>query len=197
MADMYDQLELGLKLAPTKKCLHKLYHYENGKLYHRPRRVRKPRDNNWNARNANKEAGTTFRNRRDGPRVRLNVRGRLTFRSRIIWEMFYGPTNLQIDHINGDTLDDRIANLRTSTQGQNTYNRKLCTRNKTGVKGLGVKKVDRRNGTSYRKWFGKVRLNYKEKYTPEFPYTEEGKQECIIKLRELREKLHGEFAHHG
>ena len=197
MADMYDQLELGLKLAPTKKCLHKLFRYENGKLYYKARKVRKPRDNNWNARNAGKEAGSTFRCRKDGPRVRLNVKGRTSFRSRLIWEMFYGPTNLQIDHINGDTLDDRIANLRICNQQQNCCNRKLCTRNKTGVKGLVVKKVKSKNGTFYKKWAGRVKKCGEEKTTGSFPFTEEGKQECIIKLRELREKLHGEFAHHG
>jgi hypothetical protein len=111
--------------------------------------------------------------------------------------MFYGPTNLQIDHINGDTLDDRIANLRTSTQGQNTYNRKLCSRNTTGVKGLGVRKTKRKDGTFYIKWVGRVKKCGKEKTTGKFPYTEEGKQACIIELRELREKLHGDFTNHG
>tara|TARA_R110000824_G_scaffold6960_6_gene31923 strand:+ start:1354 stop:1941 length:588 start_codon:yes stop_codon:yes gene_type:complete len=195
MAEMYHQLELELR--PSKEFLHKLFQYENGKLYYKAREVREPRDNNWNVRVAGKEAGTTFRCRKDGPRVRIKIKGHTLFRSRIIWEMFYGPTNLQIDHINGDTLDDRIANLRTSTQGQNTYNRKLCSRNTTGVKGLGVRKTKRKDGTFYIKWVGRVKKCGKEKTTGKFPYTEEGKQACIIELRELREKLHGDFTNHG
>lgn len=197
MAEMYDQLELGLKLAPTKKCLHKLYHYENGKLYHRPRRVRKPRDNNWNGRLAGKEAGTVHHAKWDGPRVRIKIMEHSFFRSRMVWEMFHGPTGLQIDHINRNTLDDRIDNLRVCSPGQNAYNKKISPRSKTGVKGLVAKKAKRKNGTFYRKWMGRVTKCGEEKTTGNFPYTEEGKQECIIKLRELREKLHGEFTNHG
>ena len=197
MAETYRQLELGVKISPTKDYLHELFQYEDGKLYYKAREVREPRDNNWNARVAGKEAGTTFKCRKDGPRVRIKINGRTFFRSRLIWEMFYGSVELQIDHINGDTLDDRIANLRVCDQQQNCYNRKLCSRNKTGVKGLVARKTKRKDGTFYRNWLGRVKRCGEEKTTGKFPYTEEGKQACIIKLRELREELHGEFANHG
>ncbi len=41
-----------------------------------------------------------------------------------------------VDHINGDTLDNRRENLRPATHQQNTWNRKLATNNTTGFKGV-------------------------------------------------------------
>jgi len=45
----------------------------------------------------------------------------------------------QIDHINGDSLDDRISNLREASQTQNAWNHK--TRAKTSTCPMGVRKL--------------------------------------------------------
>ena len=46
------------------------------------------------------------------------------------------PEGLIVDHINGDSLDNRRKNLRTCTHQQNIANRKISKNNTTGFKGV-------------------------------------------------------------
>ena len=84
-------------------------------------------------------AGTT--NRRGYWRIWMShpaIGGSKRFkRCRLVWLWHHGafPRN-QIDHINGDTGDDRIENLRDVVQVENMRNAKLYKRNKTGLPGV-------------------------------------------------------------
>lgn len=56
---------------------------------------------------------------------------------RIIWKMVTGTDPVdQIDHIDGDRLNNRWANLRAATNGQNRWNAKLSKNNSSGTKGV-------------------------------------------------------------
>jgi hypothetical protein len=63
---------------------------------------------------------------RKGPNVQLWIH-RLIIKARR-WQV--------VDHINGDTLDNRRCNLRICTATQNTKNRKPSSNNTSGFKGV-------------------------------------------------------------
>lgn len=104
---------------------------------------------------------------------------------RIIWEMHNGPIpeGKVIDHIDGNTSNNMIENLRLCTQQCNNYN--MSGTSKTGMP-KGVKRVRDKfyvrvncEGVTYNG--GKL-----------FNTVEEAEAAAI----ELRNKLHGEFARH-
>lgn len=59
---------------------------------------------------------------------------------RIIWELVCGriPDHMVVDHIDGDSLNNNISNLRLVTQDVNCKNRKINKNNPTGVNGVTV-----------------------------------------------------------
>lgn len=88
-----------------------------------------------------------------------------------------------VDHINGDTHDNRIGNLRLATRAQNGFNAKLSARNKSGLKGL-------RWNPIYNSWRGSINFNGKS-------FAKNGDLLTVASwLFSKRQELHGEFARH-
>lgn len=94
-----------------------------------------------------------------------------------------------VDHINGDPLDNRWANLRICTNAQNVRNQKINKRNTTGFKG--VTRSVRKNRTvrylAIVAWQGKG-------YYAGTSKTPEGAHKLYC---EKARQLHGEFANFG
>ncbi|HEX8610202.1 MAG TPA: HNH endonuclease signature motif containing protein [Telluria sp.] len=65
---------------------------------------------------------------------------------RVIWEMVNGaiPDGMCIDHLDGDGLNNRLANLRITTLSGNQRNRRIAKNNRTGVAGV----TNHKNGYS-------------------------------------------------
>jgi len=67
----------------------------------------------------------------------IGLLGRLYLAHRLAWVYIYGYwPNGDLDHINGNRADNRIANLREATRSQNNANGKLRCDSTSGVKGV-------------------------------------------------------------
>lgn len=67
------------------------------------------------------------------------ISGKVYFAHRLIWAIVHGEwpmASLDVDHINGDPLDNRLENLRLATHRQNCANGKLAKNNTSGFKGV-------------------------------------------------------------
>lgn len=67
-------------------------------------------------------------------RVGANRRSYLVHR--VIWLMVYGEMPKQIDHIDHDTTNNRLSNLRAADYKMNSRNRSMNKRNTSGVCGV-------------------------------------------------------------
>lgn len=65
------------------------------------------------------------------------VRVSVAHRSMYLHRLLTGcPRGLEVDHINGDPLDNRMSNLRVCTKAENRRNLGLSKRNTSGYKGV-------------------------------------------------------------
>lgn len=93
------------------------------------------------------------------------------------------PTELTVDHINMDKLDNRRCNLRACSLSNNMANTKRNNRSTSGYKG-----VSKRKGR--KTWQASIIKDYKDYYLGEFKSPEEAFEAYKAKAREL----YGEFA---
>lgn len=91
------------------------------------------------------------------------------------------PT-LEVDHINGNSLDNRLENLRLVTKEQNAQNKKLSKNSKSGYKGVSPHK-------SSGKWQAQIRAFGKLKYLGVFNQPEEAHLAYV----KASEKYHGNY----
>ena len=105
---------------------------------------------------------------------------------RVVWEAHNGPIppGMQVDHINGDRLDNRIENLRLANNAQNNCNVGLKSNNTTGHKGISIRK----NGKF------RVQIKYGD-VTIDKQFSD--LDAAIAFAKEARNALHGAFANHG
>lgn len=98
------------------------------------------------------------------------------------------PDDMQVDHINGDTLDNRRENLRICTQAQNLWNRGKSRRNTSGYKGVFVNRVSANSG--YPRYYAQIRVNGRKITRGMFDSPEDAARMYDV----LARQHHGEFA---
>ena len=89
---------------------------------------------------------------RDGGKVGIAVmlNGRVLYNHRIIWALLHGvlpSCDEVIDHIDGDSHNNSIENLRLVSRKTNAENRKMQSNNKMGI--VGVYKMNNGYGKDY------------------------------------------------
>ena len=105
---------------------------------------------------------------------------------RLVAEAFLlNPENKKcIDHIDGDTINNKLINLRYATNQENSFNQKLSVHNTSGSKGVCYDK-------SKKKWKSSIKLNSKSIHLGYFERIEDAIQARQIKANEM----FGEFCH--
>lgn len=85
----------------------------------------------------------------------VSINGKKYLVHRLIWHIYYGKKpNKPIDHINRNTSDNRIINLRLVTRQQNCLNRGMNKNNTSGVTGVCWNKQNN-------KWQSQITVNKK------------------------------------
>jgi len=96
------------------------------------------------------------------------------------------PEGLQVDHIDGNGLNNQRENLRPATRAENAHNARRSRANTSGVKGVSWAK-------HAGKWDARVKLHKKQHYLGLFTSIADAEAAC----RAFREQLHGDFVNHG
>lgn len=123
-----------------------------------------------------------------------NGRGYVKFRigkkdykaHRAIFLMHHKYLPEYVDHIDGNSMNNRIENLRECTLEQNSWNSKIFNTNKSGIKGVCWHKASK-------KWRVTLTVNKKPKHFGTYHDIDYAR----FVVEALRYKYHGKFANHG
>lgn len=118
---------------------------------------------------------------------KLRFRGRQHFEHRLVWLWVHGEwPAAQVDHINGNRSDNRIANLRLATARENSRNAGMSRNNTSGYKGVFWER-------GCGKWRASITVNRKTIHLGVFVSAPEAHAAYCAAAK----KYHGEFANTG
>lgn len=166
-------MALARPFAPSIEYLHSVFEIKDGRLYNKVQRNSRVK--------IGKLSGSY-----SGRYALVTLQGIPWQVSRVLFYMVHGYMPIHVDHIDGDTKNNHIDNLRAATPRQNQANQKMTKANTSGVKGVSW-------ASNYKKWYACIRYNGKNKNLGYFDSIDDAKE--FIEL--AREMVHGAFANHG
>lgn len=98
----------------------------------------------WNTRYSGREVGGERMFTDGGPYRYFKLDKKSYLAHRVIWKLIHGYWPENIDHINGNGVDNRLVNLREVTMAENMKNKKAYKSNTSGVSGVYWCKRDKR-----------------------------------------------------
>jgi len=154
----------------SKATLEQLFHYSDGHIYWKK--------GSRNGLTPGVKAGCYHSS---GYRV-VKIYGKRYKVHRIIFILHHDFNPTHIDHIDGDTLNNKIENLRVCTHNQNMHNRKISKNSKSGIKGITWV-------SSCKKWWSQLMVNSKRIKLGMY----EDLELAELVIQEAREKYHRDF----
>lgn len=158
----------------TRELLLSNFEYcpDTGKLYRLSKSRRNP--------NPRREVGKTYGS--SCKYLQNRFQGKLYCTHTLIFLILHGYRPEQVDHINGDCLDNRACNLRPATHAENQRNKGLSATNKSGYKGVwfNVRK---------QRWIAEIWVNKQKHYLGSSANIEE----AAALYRAAVFRLHGDF----
>ena len=131
-------------------------------------------------------AGKKAGGRCDFGRLNISIDGKRYKYHRVCWLIHYGKwPNGELDHIDCNSSNNAISNLREASGSQNSANKRLWLRNKTGVKGVHWAKCNKM-------WVAEVFHKGERVYQKYFHSFDDAKRARKIAF----ENFYGEFARH-
>jgi hypothetical protein len=115
------------------------------------------------------------------------IKGRYTWYARstigYLHHHILNVQNLEVDHIDGNGLNNQKENLRLATRAENARNCKLQRNNTSGFHGVSYQKQINR-------WMAYIKVNGKRKYIGVY----ETKEAAALAYNKAAKQYHGEFA---
>jgi hypothetical protein len=162
------------KVQLTQELVKELFDYRDGFLYWKINRGK---------RSIGDLAGYILTDLEGYKRRRITVNSKTILAARLIflWHKGYLPEN--VDHINHDTLDDRIEYLRGATGNDNSKNR-------SSVKGSASKYLGVSFTKANLKWKATIRHNWNRHFLGYF----KNESDAALAYNKAAVRLHKEFA---
>ncbi len=118
---------------------------------------------------------------KDSKYIQTRIKGKMIKLHRYIMNM--NNSNLVVDHINRNSLDNRKSNLRICSYKENSFNKSIRVDNTSGIPGVSFHKTNK-------KWRAKIKYN---NLTIHLGYFEDI-NEALINRRVAEEILFGEYS---